>query len=315
MPFGPAGALALAGAMAVVLCGCGLGPGPAPSAVKLLVTREFGARTLRVVAAPRVVGQETVMRLLMRNASVQTRYSGGFVQSIDGVSGGREGGEPVDWFYYVNGVEAPKGASATTVNPGDHIWWDLHDWSESEDVPAVVGSFPEPFLNGVQGKRLPVLIECEAVGGYACRTIDARLRALDVPAAIAAPNATPASDTLRVLVGTWQTVSHDPVATALAQGPRGSGVYARFAPGGGSLALLGQDGATVRTLYGDSGLVAATRREEEAPVWVVTGTDQAGVDTAAASFDGESLQGHFAVAVGGGSQGPIPLPAGGGFAR
>ena len=89
------------------------------------------------------------MSLLIRNARVVTRYSGGFVQSIDGVSGGRERGRPVDWFYYVNGSEAPLGAAATVVHPGDHIWWDRHDWSQTDHVPAVVGSFPEPFVNGI----------------------------------------------------------------------------------------------------------------------------------------------------------------------
>ena len=124
------------------------------------------------------------MSLLMRNDAVSTRYGGGFVQSIDGLAGGSEGGAPVDWFYYVNGVEAPQGAAATNVHAGDHIWWDRHDWSQTDDIPAVVGSFPEPFLNGVEGKRLPVRVECAAVEGYACR--DGRPRGcapLGVPAA------------------------------------------------------------------------------------------------------------------------------------
>jgi hypothetical protein len=98
----------------------------------------------------------------MRNAHVSSRYAGGFVESVNGLAGGSEHGAPVDWFYFVNGVQAPKGAAATTVHPGDHVWWDLHDWSQTEQVPAVVGSFPEPFLNGLEGKRLPVRIECEA---------------------------------------------------------------------------------------------------------------------------------------------------------
>jgi hypothetical protein len=308
--------LALAGASvallagAASLAGCGLGAGSAPSAVQLLVTRDFGAQTVREVHAPRIAGEETVMSLLIRNApGVQTRYSGGFVQSIKGLSGGSEGGHPQDWFYYVNGIQAPKGAAATTVKAGDHIWWDLHDWSQTEDVPAVVGSFPEPFLNGIGGRRLPVLIECEAVGGYACRTIDERLRTLGIPAAIAAPNATPASQTLRVLVGTLKTLERDPAGEILSEGPRASGVYVRFPAGGGSLELLGPNGATARTLYSDSGLIAATRHEEEAPVWLVGGTDEAGVDLAARSFGEASLQRRFAVAVSGGSPSPIALPA------
>ena len=162
-------ALALA---AIALAGCGLGAGRAPTGVQLLVSSNFGASVLHASSAPQVRGQETVMSLLRRNNAVSTRYSGGFVESIDGLAGGSEGGHPVDWFYYVNGVQAPQGAASTNVHPGDHIWWDRHDWSQTEQVPAVVGSFPEPFLNGVEGKRLPVRIECAQVQSAACRTVD-----------------------------------------------------------------------------------------------------------------------------------------------
>src|ERR1700685_3229599 len=171
---------------AVVAAGCGLGAGPAPTAVSMTVTRNFGATVVRSFTAPQVKGQETVMSLLMRNATVSTRYGGGFVQSINGLSGGQEAGEPVDWFYFVNGVEASKGAADTNVHPGDHIWWDRHDWSVTDHIPAVVGSFPEPFLNGIAGKRLPLRVECAVVAGYACRTVTARLRAIGAPAEIAA---------------------------------------------------------------------------------------------------------------------------------
>ena len=147
--------------MAATLAGCGLGAGKAPGGVQLTVTRDFGAHVLGRAGAPQVKGAETVMSLLVRNEKVTTKYGGGFVEDINGLSGGQEaGGDPLDWFYYVNGIEAPKGAAATNVHPGDHVWWDLHDWSQTDDVPAVVGSFPEPFLNGVEGKRLPVRVEC-----------------------------------------------------------------------------------------------------------------------------------------------------------
>src|SRR5207248_9567605 len=73
-----------------------------------IFTRDFGARIVAQPASPRQHGQDTVMSLLMRNAHVTTRYSGGFVQTIAGLAGGSEGGQPVDWFYYVNGVEDRK---------------------------------------------------------------------------------------------------------------------------------------------------------------------------------------------------------------
>jgi hypothetical protein len=304
-------AVALAAVAAVLaLVGCGLGAGPAPSAIQLLVTRDFGARVLRPKGRLEVSGQETVMSLLMRNYPVSTRYGGGFVQSIDGLPGGQEAGEPVDWFYFVNGVEAPKGAAATNVHPGDHIWWDRHDWSQTEEVPAVVGSFPEPFLNGTEGKRLPVRVECASVSGYACRAVTASLRAFDVPAAIAAIGSGGAPETLRVMIGPWARLSGDLEAQSVARGPRASGVYARFSANGQTLTLLDQNGRPVQTLLAGAGLIAATRRAEEAPVWVVTGTDDAGVERAAHAFNQATLQDRFAVALTPG--GAVGLPEVGG---
>jgi Domain of unknown function (DUF4430) len=294
-------------ALALVAGGCGLGAGKAPTAVGLLVTHDFGAHVVRSWSAPQAHGQETVMSLLTRNATVATRYAGGFVQSIDGVAGGQQHGKPVDWFYYVNGIEASKGAASTNVHPGDHIWWDWHDWSATEQIPAVVGSFPQPFLNGIDGKRLPVRVECASAGSYACRTVVARLRAQQVPAAVAALGAGAGeAETLRVAVGTWREIAGVSDVRELRSGPQASGVYARFSPSGATLTLLDQDARPAQTLAAGAGLIAATRTGEDAPVWSVTGTDAAGVDRAAGAFDGTTLRNRFAVAVG--ASGPVALP-------
>ena len=247
------------------------------------------------------------MSLLLRNQSVATRYSGGFVQSIGSLAGGRQAARPVDWFYYVNGVQAERGAAATTVHPGDRIWWDWHDWSQTDQVPAVVGSFPEPFLNGLEGKRLPIRIECGAAATSACNSVAERLRRLGIATALAAPGSSSGSGTLRVLVGTWARVKGDPVAASVGQGPRTSGVYGRFASDGRTFTALDQDGRAVRTFGPGCGLIAATRQAEAPPVWLVTGTDEAGVELAARSFDAATLQYRFAVALT--STGPLALPA------
>ncbi len=288
-------ALALC-AIAATVAGCGLGAGPAPKAIALTVTRDFGAKVLPG-GALKVSGQETVMSLLMRNHRVATRYGGGFVQSIDGLAGGDEGAQPVDWFYYVNGVQASVGAAASNVRPGDHIWWDRHDWSQTEDVPAVVGSFPEPFLNGVGGKRYPVRVECAAVGAYACNTVTARLRGFGVPSFIAGLGSGDEPQTLRVLVGPWQRIGGDLGAQSIERGPRASGVYALFSSDGNTLTPLSPSGSRLEPLHAGSGLIAATRNGEDGPVWVVTGTDTGGVDLAARDFNQETLRNRFAVAL------------------
>jgi len=252
------------------------------------------------------------MSLLIRNAAVTTRYGGGFVQSISGLAGGQEAGQPVDWFYYVNGVEAPKGAAATDVHAGDHIWWDRHDWSQAESVPAVVGSFPEPFLNGVEGKRFPVRVECVVLSSTPCRVVSAHLSAAGVPAALAGVGPGGEPESLHVMVGPWTSLRDAPGVGAIASGPQASGVYVRFSADGGSLTLLDQQGGTARTLTSGAGLVAATRPGEAAPVWVVTGTDEAGVQLAARAFTRPTLENRFAVAVApGGEVVPVPVPVGG----
>jgi hypothetical protein len=173
-----------------------------------------------------------------------------------------------------------------------------------------VGSYPEPFLNGTEGKRLPVRVECASVGSYACRTVTARLRALGVPAAIAALGSGGAPATLRALVGRWSLVSRDQIAHSIGAGPRASGVYVRLPANGASMSVLDEQGRIVRTLAAGAGLIAATRREKEAPVWVITGTDDAGVDLAARHFDASALDGRFAVAFSGSQALPLPLAGG-----
>jgi Domain of unknown function (DUF4430) len=282
---------------ALTLAGCGLGAGSTPKAIHLAVTEGFGARVVGAQGPPKVRGQESVMSLLLRNHRVRTRYGGGFVQSVDGHSGGTPAGEPVDWFYYVNGVEAKRGAADTTVHAGDNVWWDLHDWSQTDDVPAVVGSFPEPFLHGTGGKRLPVRVECVEVNAQPCQRVLARLRASGVPAALAAIGPGDEPQTLRVLVGPWTAVRGTPATEAIERGPRASGVYARMAPNGQTLTLLDAHGRPTHTLGAGAGLVAAVRYVEEAPIWVVTGTDTAGVSLAANAFGERMLHDRFALAL------------------
>jgi hypothetical protein len=289
---------ALFGVAAVAaLAGCGLGAGAEPTDTRLTVTDGYGARPLERLEAPRVGGEETVMRLLQRNAKVATRYGGGFVQSIDGRSGGHAGDRPIDWFFYVNGVEAEKGAAATRVRSGDRIWWDRHDWGSVQRVPAVVGSFPEPFLHGIDGRRLPVRVECAEPGMAACQGVQRRLTRYEIPASLSRPRSVATKETLRVVVGRWTAIRGDLGVASLEKGPQRSGVFARPSEDGRRLVLLDARGRTTRTLGARAGLVAATRAGDDPPLWVVTGTDAAGVASAAQAFDEGPLSDRFALAV------------------
>ncbi|MEA2301974.1 MAG: hypothetical protein QOE44_2509 [Solirubrobacteraceae bacterium] len=300
-------AAAVAAAASLVLAGCGLGAGGTPAGVQLTVTRDFGAAGLEERAAPAIRGKDTAMRLLERNAKVTTAYGGGFVSSIDGLAGGQDAGRPVDWFYYVNGIEASRGAAATTLHDGDHVWWDRHDWGTAMAVPAVVGSFPEPFLHGTGGKRLPVRVECIDPASPACSAVSHQLTRLGIPAARGGVGLSYRDESLRILVGAWPRMRDDPAARRLETGPSASGVYARMAPDGRSIVLLNARGAPVRTLGPGSGLVAATRFGGAPPVWIVTGTDPAGIAAAAQALEPGALHDRFALAVANDLGVPLPV--------
>jgi hypothetical protein len=294
-------------ALAATVSGCGLGTGQTPSGASLLVTQNFGAQTILQTSRPKVTGADTVMRLLERNASVTTRYGGGFVESIDGRSGGSEDGQPDDWFYYVNGVQAGKGAAATKVHSGDHIWWDRHIWGATESIPAVVGAYPEPFVDGYGGTQYPTRVECTQTSSKACTGVYDALARQGVIDGLGCLDCAEYNLSLRVLVGPYSTLVDDATADLLEQGPSTSGVYARFIDGGRKLELLNQIGEIVKTLGPGAGLVAATRLRGAPPVWFVTGTDYAGVAAAEAAFTAGTLDGHFAVAVANYIAEPLPL--------
>jgi hypothetical protein len=289
---------------ALATAGCGLGPGAGIGQVELTVTREYGAVPMlqRSLEADE---SDTAMRVLEGSAEISTRYGGGFVGAVEGVEETQRDGHPYDWFFYVNGVESPVGAADYPLAGGERIWWDYRDWLATNHVPAVVGSWPAPFVDGYEGERHPVVVECERAGG-ACARVRAALRA----AGVAIARGTPAA-AIRVLVGPWARLRADPAAATIEAGPEESGVFADFEPRAGGYALIGLDqgGRASRRLGPHAGLVAATRRYEAPPVWMVTGGTAAAVRAAADLLGAAELRSHYAVASSGGVT--IPLPLGG----
>jgi hypothetical protein len=295
-------AAALAALAALAVAGCGPGAGAEGAAgdgagPQLLVTRDFGTVPLRQLERPRGGAGDTVMRLLQRNAKVDTRDGGTFVQGIDGVRGGRRDGRPVDWFYFRNGVLAEEGAAAVAVEGRDRIWWDHHDWGAVMHVPAVVGAFPEPMRSGYEGERLPTRLECIEPEARACDVAADRLGQAGVLAARGRVRGSLSAETIRILVGPYAKLRADEAVGQLERGVRFSGVYARLTPDGRELQVLDVRGKVARTLGAGTGLVAATRFEGGKPLWIITGTDAAGVEAAAAALEEGVLDAKFALAI------------------
>jgi uncharacterized protein DUF4430 len=287
---------------ALAAAGCGLGAGADVGGVELTVTREFGATSM-LRSQAEAHESDTVMRVLEGSAEISTRYGGGYVQSIEGVEEAQHGGAPYDWFFFVDGVESPIGAADYSLRGGERIWWDYRDWAATNQVPAVVGSFPAPFTNGYEGRSHPVAVECEG-GGGACARVRGALADAGVTVAPGSPGGA-----IRVLVGPWARLRSDPAAALIEAGPAESGVYADFERGRSSYRLVGLDpaGKPSQGFGPGAGLVAATRRYEAAPTWVVTGATPAAVQAAAGLLAAAKLRDHYAVASEDGKETPLPV--------
>ena len=285
---------------AIAVAGCGLGPGEDEGGVDLTVSRDYG-RDVLAQKRESIKQSDTVLRVLDRNAEVATRYGGGFVQSIDGLAGTASGGRTSDWFFYVNGIESPIGSAQYDLSGGDRIWWDYRDWTAAMRVPAVVGSWPEPFAHGFQDDHWPASIDCHTAPAT-CQLVASKL------ASAGARTASAGGDSIDVEVGPWNAIlSRTPEMALLAQGPERSGVFARFGLGRRPiLDLLNERGEIAGSIGKGGGLVAALRDGDDPPVWVVTGTDDKGV-AAAAGLLGDQLRNHYAVATQPGA-GPIGVP-------
>lgn len=135
---------------AAALTGCGAADNHDAT---IWVTRDRGAHVMLVRSVPSGL---TAMQALDRVADISTRYSGKYVQSIDGVAGSLT--KQRDWFYFVNGYEGDRSAAEYRLHKGDVEWWDYRSWRGSLSVPIVVGAFPEPFLHGYGGKTLPACV-------------------------------------------------------------------------------------------------------------------------------------------------------------
>lgn len=280
---------------AVMVAGCGLQGATKQGPATLTVTENFGARHVAAASVTPPAGGGSALALTGRRIRVSA--AAGAVSSIAGVPASGD----TRWFLYVNGVAAPP---RTRVRAGEHAWWDLHSAGVSSQ--AVVGAFPEPFVHGLKGKRLPVTVACGAGVGSACRRVQAVLAQDGVPTAGQTVGASAGAQSLTIEVATWPQLRGQVVALLLARGPALSGVFARFDRGGGSLELLDSSGTTATTLSGSAGLITAVAQPGGPPTWLVTGTDDAGVAAAANAFDSSRLHDHFALAVARGRDLPVP---------
>ncbi|MFY9470220.1 MAG: DUF4430 domain-containing protein, partial [Solirubrobacterales bacterium] len=272
-------------AAALALAGCGASAPASGDHGELVVTRDFGAKSVAGTRTTPVTAGLTAMRQLQSSAKTETAYGGKFVTSINGFKQDISGG--LDWLFYVDGIEAEIGAASTRLRAGQIVQWDYHRWRDVETGGAIVGAFPRPLSS--RG----VSLECLPAASVACDTVRTMLKR----AAVELEKPT-SKHAVRMFVGRWAEISTADGVPGLGERGAENGAFAQFSgkAGAGGLALFGDDGKIARTLGRGAGLVAAFNKGDTV-TWVVTGVDERGAVEAARTLGSGVLAGRFAVAV------------------
>ncbi len=257
------------------------------SSVSIIVTRGFSEPAILEKSV--AIGEDTTaLDGLQMVASVETKYGGGFVSSIEGISSKYEGSNKTkeDWLFYINGISLSTGAGGYILRDGDSEHWDYHDWSFRQFIPAIIGDFPEPFVHGIRGVVYPTVVAYQSGWEEEARQIADRLMGLGVPDVTCQSfdelSAGDKESSNLVLVGT----SDFAPVEELNEPWNRLGFFGHFEDG--ALVVFDSAGELVNGYGAGTGLIQATQSiwnpkgvgAGENVVWVVSGLDEAGVKAA-----------------------------------
>jgi hypothetical protein len=298
--------------LAAIAAGCPAPPsaatdssGQSQSKVTVAVTQDFGHELILAEEAEIEDGTDA-MTALQSVAGVETKYGGGFVQSIEGLSSEYQGGsQKRDWLYYINGISLSLGARDYALRDGDIEQWDFRDWSYQPMVPAIIGAFPQPFLSGVRGEPNPTAVVYEASFAGEAEALAAKLEEWGATR-VALTNAEALSDgakeqnNLIILAG-----ADNGLILELNELHKKLGFFAYFE--GGTITVLNGKGEPADEYGAGWGLIQATQNpwspggvgSGEGCVFIVTGADESGIKSAANTLiaNGDGLRYAYAVLV------------------
>jgi hypothetical protein len=272
--------------------------------VSVVITTNFGEPAL-VEQTVTVEEGISALDVLPQVTSVETKYGGGFVSSIAGLSSryGGAGSQKEDWFFYINGMAVNTGAGAYLLLPGDVEHWDYHDWSFRQFIPAIIGDFPEPFLHGHGGQIYPTLVVYQDGREEAARRIADRLAELGVadislrhPDELTA-NEQESGNLILLGDGEFELIKE------LNEPWDRLGFYAHFEDG--CLAVYDAAGQPAQDYEVGAGLIQATQNiwnpkgigASENVVWMVTGLDEVGISAAVDTLVGSECEFKYACAI------------------
>ena len=253
---------------------------------RVIATINFGKELIfdEIVEVP--VGS-SAMTAIKQVLEVETAYGGGFVSGINGVSSMRTNR---DWLVYINGIQPNVGALDYTLSDGDIQQWDFHYWRFRIMTPAIIGAFPEPFLNGYEGKVYPTVIVYQAgLENNADKLMDI-LRGLGVDD-VTSVNVDNLSDDIKQSANLILLCTADnELISELDEAWNRLGFFIRFE--NGKIAVYNSKGDVFQRYGAGTGLIQATRNPWnprgivvcENVVWMLSGIDEEGVRNAADSL-------------------------------
>ena len=289
--------------LATVCAGCPAPPpasGDEPAIVTVVVTRDFG-RELILAETLDIEAGTNAMTALQAVAEVETKYGGGFVKAINGLSS--DEANQLDWFYFINGVSLSLGAKDYALRDGDVEQWDLRDWSYRQFVPAIIGAFPQPCLSGVKGELKPTAVVYDEPFAGEAGALAAKLERRGVTE-VTLNGAETLSDGVKeqshlIIVGSAESG----LILELNELHKKLGFFARLE--GDKIIVLDEKGDPAGEYGAGWGLIQATQNpwnpkgvgSGESVVFMVTGSDESGVKSAANALINNSGGLSYAYAV------------------
>jgi len=287
--------------------------GSLSSAVTVVVTWDFGNEVL-LEETVAIEPDTRAMDVLQKVASVETKYGGGFVDSINGIGAGSEeaGKSPMDWFLYINGIASNVGAADYILGDGDVEHWDFRNWSYHQYVPAIIGNFPQSFRRGYKGNIRPTVVVYEAwLGSEAESLVEHLERAgiLDVSAVSGDQLSGEVREQNNLII---LAEMDSGVIAEINSAYKKLGLSIYF--DSGKIVALDADGNTFREFGSGSGVIQATQNPwqpkgvgaGESVVWMVTGNDETGVRSAVEALMYQDFKYAYAVVISGGEIFRVP---------
>ncbi len=272
----------------------------------MVVTRDFG-RDLILEQEIELEAGTSAMAALQMVADVETKYGGGFVSSINGISSEYAGANQskTDWFFYINGIAGNTGAGDYILRAGDIEHWDFRAWNYHQFVPAIIGDFPQPFQSGYQDKLKPTAVVYEEAFSSEAEALAERLNKYGVTE-ISAVRCDLLTDEARensnlIIVA----LPDNTLISELNKAHKKLGFYVYFDQR--ELITLDAEGSPSWKYSEACGLIQATQNSwnpngvgsGENVVWMVTGTDVDGARSAAQALvnNDVELRNAFAVVI------------------